>query len=460
MAASSGSGDQWSSRWGFFLAAIGFSVGLGNIWRFPFVTGENGGSAFLFIYLAAALAIGLPLLITELSIGRRGRGSPSGSIIEVAKAAGTTARWGGIGTLAVFCVFMILTYYTVISGWTLEYLWLSARGSFAGISADESGAMFDSLMANPLRLIFWNTIIHTFVYLIVRRGVQAGIEKAVKILMPILFVSLGVMVIYGAIAGDMKAAAAFLLQPDFSKVDSGLVMAAIGQAFFSIGIGMGALIAFGAYLPDEYSIPRSAVGIIFADTGVALVAGFAIFPLVFAFGLAPSGGSGLTFVTLPIAFGQMSGGLVFGSLFFILLFAAAMSSCIGCGEAVAFWLSEKFKLSRNSAILYASVAGWLIGLFTIMALGSWSDFYPLAFIPAMKGMNIYVATDFLAANILLLVGALSISVFFGWFVPKQLKLDAIGASDGLLYQSWLFLVRFVIPPVLLVVLIKGLGLVG
>jgi NSS family neurotransmitter:Na+ symporter len=455
MAAATDSGEQWSSRWGFFLASIGFSVGLGNIWRFPFVTGENGGSAFLIIYLVCALAIGLPLLITELSIGRRGRRSPSGSIIAVAEESGFSSRWGAVGTLAVFCVFMILTYYTVISGWTLDYIVRSVDGSFNGISTDLSLSTFDSLMASPVRLIFWNTVVHVCIFLIVRRGVQGGIEKAVKVLMPILFLSLFVMVIYGFVEGDMKAAAKFLMEPDFSKVNAETVMKAIGQAFFSIGIGMGALIAFGAYLPTEYSIPKSATGIILADTGVAILAGFVIFPLVFAFGLEPSGGSGLTFVTLPVAFGQMTGGQLFGPLFFVLLFAAALSSCIGCAEGVAFWIMERFGINRERSILYTTATAWFVGLATIFSLGDWSEFYPLDFVPAMSGMNIFGAIDFLAANILLLIGALFLSVFFGWFVPKQIKQDAIGVADSGLFHFWHLLIRWIIPPVLFIVLVKG-----
>lgn len=456
MATTDGTSEQWSSRWGFFLAAIGFSVGLGNIWRFPFVTGENGGSAFLFIYLVCALAIGLPLLMAELAIGRRGRSSASGSIVSVASLSSASPRWGYVGTLAVFCVFMILTYYTVISGWTLDYLVRSATGSLDGINAEQSSAKFSELMADPWRLIFWNSVIHICIFLIVRRGVQGGIEKAVKVLMPILFVALFAMVIYGFIGGDMQAAATFLLEPDFSKVTMGTVMSAIGQAFFSIGIGMGALIAFGAYMPDGYSIPKFATGIILADTAVALLAGFAIFPLVFAFGLEPSAGSGLTFVTLPIAFGQMSGGHIFGPVFFILLFAAALSSCIGCAESVSFWITEKFGVQRKKAIFYVTIAAWLVGLTTIFSLGSWSEFYPLNFIPALSGMNIYVATDFLAANILLLIGSMFLAGFFAWLVPKQIKLEALGITDGKLYRIWNIFMRFVIPPVLFVVLVLGL----
>ena len=456
MAGSAGSTEQWSSRLGFLLASVGFAVGLGNIWRFPYVTGENGGSAFLIIYLACALGIGLPLLISELTIGRRGRSSPSGSIRAVAAESGASARWRAVGSLAVFCVFIILSYYTVLSGWTFDYFLRAARGSFEGVGADESNAMFSGLLNNPGRLLFWNTVVHLTIIFIVRRGVQAGIESAVKILMPALFGALIVMVIYGAVAGDMASTMKFMLEPDFSKVTVRTVMVAIGQAFFSIGIGMAALITFGSYLPKEISIPKSATIVILADTAVALLAGFAIFPLVFAFGLEPSAGAGLIFQTLPLAFGQMPGGQLFGAIFFILLIAAALSSCIGCAEAVVSWVDERFGIKRETGVLLTAGAAWAVGILTIMSLGDWSGYYPLDFIPAFEGKTIFDALDFLAANILLLIGGLLISVFIGWFVPKHIKLDEIGVEEGLFFNFWRFMIRFVIPPVLVIVLIMGI----
>ena len=449
--------EQWSSRLGFLLATVGFSVGLGNIWRFPYLTGENGGSAFLIVYLIFAFAIGLPLLISELSIGRRGRRSASGSIRAVAAEAGLSSRWGAVGGLAVICVFVILSYYSVITGWTLDYLLRAATGSFTGIDATGSAEMFAGLMGNPLRLLLWNTVVHFLVYLIVRRGVQGGVERAAKVLMPALFVALIVMVVYGAIEGDMAAAGEFLLQPDFSKITIGTVMIAIGQAFFSIGIAMGALITFGGYLPKDYSIPGSASVIILADTTVAVLAGFAIFPLVFAFGLPPGSGSGLIFQTLPLAFGQMSGGAIFGSVFFVLLIAAALSSCIGCAEAVVSWVDEHWGIKREKGIILTVAAAWLVGILTILSLGDWSDVYPLDFIPAFAQRTIFDSLDFLAANILLLLGGFLTAVFFGWLVPKQLKLDEINVRDGLLFAFWRFMIRFVVPPVLLIALVMGIA---
>jgi NSS family neurotransmitter:Na+ symporter len=456
MPESSGSQEQWSSRTGFLLTAIGFSVGLGNIWRFPYLTGENGGSAFLIIYVLCAFCIGLPLLISELTIGRRGRAGSSGSISAVALGSGRSKRWGAVGTLGVFCVFVILSYYTVLTGWCFDYFVRAAGGSFDDISNDASGAMFSGLMSNPLRLLFWTTVVYLLTVLIIRRGVQAGIEKANKILMPSLFIALVVMVIYGAVAGDIDAAIAFLLEPDFSKVGFRTVLIATGQAFFSIGIGMGAFITFGTYMPKEFSIPRSASIIILTDTGVALLAGFAVFPLVFLYGLEPSSGPGLLFQTLPVAFGQMTGGHLFGGIFFFLLIAAALTSCIGCAESVVNWLQEQLGIRRQLGVVYLAVAAWLVGLLTIMSLGDWSEVRPLGFIPAFAEKTIFDTMDFFAANILLLIAAALTAIFFGWLVPKQLKLDAMGVRDGTFFAFWRFMIRFVIPPILLIVLVRGL----
>jgi NSS family neurotransmitter:Na+ symporter len=374
----------------------------------------------------------------------------------VAAESGASAAWGAFGTLAVFCVFIILSYYTVLSGWTFDYFLRAASGAFEGVDADESNNMFGRLMSNPGRLLFWHSVVNLLIIFIVRRGVQAGIEKAVKILMPALFLALIIMVIYGAIAGDMGLALKFMLEPDFSQVSFEMVMVAIGQAFFSIGIAMAALITFGAYLPKEVSIPGSALTIILADTAVALLAGFAIFPLVFAFGLEPSSGPGLIFQTLPLAFGQMPGGQFFGSIFFVLLIAAALSSCIGCAEAVVSWVDEKWGIKRENGVLITAGAAWAVGILTIMSLGEWSEFYPLDFIPAFEGRTIFDSLDFLAANILLLIGGLLISVFIGWVVPKHIKLEEMGVHEGLFFTFWRFMIRFVIPPVLLIVLIMGI----
>ena len=455
-APSSASPELWSSRRGFLLAAIGFSVGLGNIWRFPYVVGENGGSAFVIIYLLCAFAIGLPLLVTELAIGRLGRSDPAESYRAVARSSGRSTAWGIVGGLAIACVFVVLSFYTVLSGWTFDYFVRGVSGDFKGLDAASSTEMFAGLMNNPWRLLFWHTIVNLLVIVIIRRGVQKGIERAANILMPILFGAIIIMVIYSAVAGDLGSAITFLLEPDFSKVTAKTIMIAIGQAFFSVGVAMATMITFGSYLPDSFSIPRSSVIIILADTGVAMLAGFVIFPLVFAFGLAPSEGAGLIFQTLPLAFGQMAGGQFFGAVFFLLLIVAALSSCLGGAEAVVSWVDERWQVPRKKGVLYFVGTIWLIGITTILSLGEWSDFYPLSFVPALAEETIFDLLEWFAANILLLIGAALTSIFFGWLVPKKTKLDGMGISDGKFYAFANTMMRYVIPPVLLVALVLGL----
>ncbi len=457
MSTSGGGRELWSTRWGFLLAAVGFAVGLGNIWRFPFVTGDNGGGAFLLIYLGCALLISFPLLVSELSIGRLGRGSSTGSFRNVATRAGISRRWGAAGTLAVFCVFVILSYYTVVTGWTFDYFIRATMGQFEDLDALRSNSMFAELTGNPGRLLFWNSLVYLLISVILRQGVQRGVERAARILMPAMFLALLVMLGYAAVKGDMPAAMRFLLEPDWSKVNFQTVMAALGQAFYSIGIGLAGMIVFGSYLPDDFSIPRSALLIIFIDTVIALLAGFMIFPIVFAFGMEPSAGPGLLFQTLPLAFGQMPGGHLFGTVFFVLLIVAALSSCIGCAEACVAWVDEHWNIPRRKGVLWLSLFGWSLGILTIMSLGDWSAFYPLNFIPAFEGMNIFSTLDFLAANILLLVGGVLTAIFFGWRVPKAVNLQAIGISEGPLFAFVKFMLRFVIPAVLLVALVMGLS---
>ena len=456
MAGASESKAQWSSRSGFLLAAVGFAVGMGNIWRFPYQLGENGGSAFLIIYLIFALGIGLPLLITEISLGRRGSASAPQSVINVAIQSGQSARWGFIGHLGIFCAFIILSYYTVLSGWTLDYFVKAVRGSFEGANADATGVMFANLLANPWILLFWNTVVHVMIILVIRQGVQSGLERAVRVLMPALFGSMLIMVVYGAVAGDMPSTLRFLLEPDFSKITFGTAMAAIGQAFFSIGIGMGSLIVFGAYMPKDFSIPRSSTAVIFMDTGVAVLAGFAIFPLVFQYGLNPGAGPGLIFQTLPLAFGQMPGGQLFGAIFFVLLISAALSSCLGLAEGCVNWVEEHLDIPRTRGTLWVMGTAWILGITSILGFSVWKDVRPLEFIPSYGGKDIFDTFDHLAANNLLLIGGALSAIFFGWLVPRALKLEEINVKDGLFFAFWRFMIRFIVPPILIVTLIMGI----
>jgi len=379
----------------------------------------------------------LPLLITEIAIGRRGKASAPQSFINVAVESGRGKNWGWVGTLGIFCAFVILSYYTVLSGWTLDYFVKASMGAFAGVDADATSAMFDSLLGSPAKLMFWNTLVHILIILVIRQGVQSGIERAVKILMPALFGAILVMVIYGMVAGDMASTLKFLLEPDFSKITFGTVMKAIGQAFFSIGIGMGSLVVFGSYMPKDFSIGRSATYVILMDTGVAVLAGFAIFPLVFQYGLNPGAGAGLVFQTLPLAFGQMPGGQLFGAVFFVLLISAALSSCMGLAEGVVNWVDEHLNIPRKQGIFWVAGAGWILGIASILGFSTWSEVRLLDFIPSYVGLDIFDTLDTLAANNLLLIG-----------------------GDGLLFSFWRLMIRFVIPPILIVTLIMGITEAG
>lgn len=453
-----GGRELWSSRWGFLLASVGFAVGLGNIWRFPFVTGVNGGGAFLLVYLISALLISLPLLLSEFGIGRLGRSSSTGSYRNVAERAGTSRRWGAAGSLAALCCFVITSYYTVVTGWTFDYFIRATLGEFKELDAVGSSNMFAELTGSPGRLLFWNTIVYLLIIVIIRQGVQRGVERAATILMPAMFIALITMVIYAAVEGDMGATVAFLLEPDFSKLNFQTVLAAVGQAFYSIGIGLAGMIVFASYLPVDVSIPRFALLIILIDTAVALLAGFMIFPIVFVFGMEPTAGPGLLFQTLPLAFGQMPGGHLFGSIFFLLLIVAALSSCIGLAESSLAWVEEHWKIPRRRGALWVGGLAWGVGILTILSFSDWSEFYPLDFIPAFEGMNIFSTLDFLAANIFLLTGGLLTAIFFGWKVPKAINLEAIGIPEGPLYAFSKFMLRYVIPVVLLVALVMGVGL--
>ena len=448
--------ERWSSRAGFLMAAVGFSVGLGNIWRFPYVTGENGGGAFLVIYLVGAFGIAYPLLIGELVIGRRGRLSAAGSLRRLAREAGHSERWGAVGGLAVFCVFAVLSFYTVIAGWTIDYFFRSLTGHFVGLSAEASSSAFAGLLASPTRMLFWHSVVVVATVLILRRGLRAGIERAVSLLMPALFSSLVVLVGYAAVTADLDSTYAFLLVPDFSQVTLRTATVAVGQAFFSIGIALASLMTFGAYLDRDVSLPRSAAMIVGADTLAALLAGFAIFPIVFAAGLEPSSGPGLLFQALPFAFGQMPGGAVFGSIFFFLLIAAALTSCFGAMESVIAWADEHWGIARGTGAVLSGVAVWTMGIFWILSFNVWSDFYPLDFIPTFAGKTVFEVLDFTAANILLLLGGLLTSIFLGYKLPRGVAAEESGLGEGLAFTTWRFTVRYVAPAVLLVLLIAGL----
>ena len=439
------SGVKFASRWGFILAAMGSAVGLGNIWRFTFMAGENGGGAFIFFYFIFIILLGIPCVIAMITIGRRGGLSPAGSTRALAVAEGRSENWKMLGWLAIAIAFLALTFFSVVAGWVLAYLPISLSGAFDGITAEESVQVFNEVQASVFGMTFWHGVFMVLTMLIVVRGVQNGLEKTLKIMMPALFIILLVLVLYGAIAGDFVAALQFMFVPDFSRIDNDLVLLALGQAFFSLSVGGGGIINYGSYLDKEASIPRSAFAIAGANVSVDILAGLAIFPIVFAFALEPAAGPGLLFVTLPVALGQMPGGMFIGTLFLLLVLFAALSTSISMLESTVSRLVERPGATRLRMTLYAGGLAWFIGLGSVFSHNIWIDFTPLNFIPMFEGATIFRIIDFFVVNNMMLCSAFFMTLFVGWVMSREATQNELGMGNSLGYRSWLLIMRFVAP---------------
>ncbi|ABM19954.1 sodium-dependent transporter [Marinobacter nauticus] len=445
----------WSSRLAFILAATGSAVGLGNIWKFPYVTGENGGGAFVLVYLLCIAIIGIPIMMAEVMIGRRGGHSPVNSIKAIAQRDGLNPAWKLVGAVGILAGFLILSFYSVIGGWTISYVGTTASGQLSGQTADAVGAIFSGLLSNPGTLLLWHTVFMALVMLVVAKGVRSGLERAVSILMPALFVLLLIVVGYAMTTSHFGQAAAFLFQPDFSKLTTSGVLVALGHAFFTLSLGMAVMMAYGSYLPKKISIAKTSITVSVIDTGVALLAGLAIFPIVFANGLEPGAGPGLIFQTLPLAFGQMPMGSLFGTLFFVLLIFAAWTSGISLLEPIVEWLEEQKGMNRTVSTLGAGVVCWALGIASILSLNLWADFAPLGFIPMLEGKTIFDLLDFFTANILLPLGGLLVALMAGWVMSKPAMEKELALSPGT-FNLWFVTVRFITPIAVGVVFIYNL----
>jgi NSS family neurotransmitter:Na+ symporter len=450
------SDKTWSSGFTFILAAIGAAVGLGNIWKFPYVVGVSGGGAFVLVYVACVVFIAIPILITELWIGRAGGHSPPIAMANVARQGRLNpGRWSMVGYMAMLVGYLIATYYSVIAGWTLAYIFKAGSG-FGDAEPTAVAQQFDGLLADPQALVTWHTIFMAIALFIVGRGLKDGIEKVVRILMPALFAMLLLMIGYAAAEGDFAAALTFLFSTDFSKIDAATVLVAIGQAFFSISVAMGLLMTYGAYVPRHVSLTRSAVIIAVADTIVALLAGLMIFPLVFGNNLDPGSGPGLIFRTLPAAFAEMPGGRFFGVLFFILLAFAAVTSLIAIIEPIVRFAEGKWKMRRRDAVLIFGVLAWAIGLLTVFSFNIWSDVHLLGRFEAFAGKTIFDLIDYATANLMMPLGGILMALFVGWRIqPAMLKEDLSFGGRGL-FNTWLWMIRVIVPLAILWVLYSSL----
>ena len=436
---------QWSSRWAFILAATGSAVGLGNIWRFPYMAGESGGGAFLLLYVVCVLIMGIPIMMAEILIGRRGRQSPVNTMRIIAEEEGYTRQWKWLGIMGVVAGFLIVSYYSVIAGWVLAYVFRAATGSFEGGDPEAIAQMFSDLISDPERLLAWHTIFIMMTVAVVSRGVKSGLEMAVRFLMPALFFLLLVMVGYAMSTERFAEGIMFMLRPDFTAMKENfreVFLNASGHAFFSLSLGMGAIMIYGSYLSDRTSITSAAVLIASADTLIAILASFAIFPLVFTYGLEPAQGPGLIFVTLPIAFGQMPGGVFFGTLFFLLLTFAAWTSAISLIEPAVTWLVENGGISRIKATAYTGLVAWILGIATILSFNHWA--FPFTFAGVSKENGIFDIIDILTANIMLPLGGLAIAIFSGWLMSRASTMDELKVKENI-YVSWRFVIKFLAP---------------
>jgi neurotransmitter:Na+ symporter, NSS family len=442
---------QWSNRMAFILAATGSAVGLGNIWKFPYITGENGGGAFVIVYLVCIAVIGIPIMIAEVMLGRRGRQSPINTMTTLAAENGRPAVWAGLGWMGVIAGFLILSYYSVIAGWALSYVFRTGSGMFVGATADGVNNIFTELVSDPERLLAWHTIFMVATMVVVARGVQNGLEKAVRYLMPSLFVLLLILVFYAMTTGHFSEGVSFLFSPDFSKITPNSILIAMGHAFFTLSLGMGAIMVYGSYLPKDISIAKTSIMIAGADTAVALLSGLVIFPIVFANGLEPGAGPGLIFKTLPIAFGQMDAGILIGTLFFVLLVFAAWSSSISLIEPAVAWLVENKGVNRIYASVWIGFATWFVGIGTVLSFNLWDNH-------KLFGLTFFDFLDYLTANIMLPLGGVFIAVFAGWLMHTQSSKDELNTTEGS-YKIWVFLVRYITPVAVLIVFLRAIGII-
>jgi NSS family neurotransmitter:Na+ symporter len=443
--------NVWTHKGTFLLAAVGSAVGLGNLWRFPYLTGENGGGAFILVYALTIFAVGIPILIAEIMLGRTSRRSPIMGMRHLTKTHQTSRAWETIGWLGAASAFLILSFYSVVAGWSLHYTWQMLTGSLAGADADTINAGFNQLLASPGLMTLYHTLFIALSAFIVGMGIHKGIEAGLRIIMPALFAILLVVLGYSVVNGDIGAAARFLFTFNIADLSLEGWLQAMGQSFFTLSLGMGAIMAYGAYMSSDASLTRTALSVAFVDTAVALVAGLAIFALVFGAGLETGQGPGLMFVTLPMAFAEMPFGALVGGVFFILVLGAALSSSISLIEPVAAFLVERFDLTRPQAVTLMVVASWALGLLTVVSFNVWAEgtiFHALFDRSAFEFIE-------LLTNIFMPLGGLLIALFAGWALTQSEVAKELGGHDTW-FRVWRFLVRFIAPAAVAFVFLRTL----
>jgi NSS family neurotransmitter:Na+ symporter len=441
--------DVFSSKFGVIAAAAGSAVGLGNIWKFPYITGVYGGAAFLFVYLGFIALIGLPIMLSELTIGRKSKRNAFGAFKFLAPGS----PWKFVGVLGVAAAFMILAFYGVVAGWSIDYVVKAVNGGFNAKSSEEIGSMFVNFIESPLTPILYQLIFMMMTMGIVIVGVKDGIERYAKFLMPLLVVIIIVLDIRAVTLDGAMEGLKFLFSPDFSKLTGDGILSALGHAFFSLSLGMGTLITYGSYVDDKNNLAITALQVTLADTVIAILAGIAIFPAVFAFGIEPSSGPGLVFITLPNVFQQMPGGSFFSILFFLLLTVAALTSSISILEVVVAYFQEELKLKRNFSTILAGILISIVGIFCSLSMGVLKEY-------TLFNLNLFDLLDWISANVLLPLGGLFIALFTGWFLGRKKIEEELEKGAGVipnLLEIFVFLVKFIAPAAIAIVFLHGLG---
>lgn len=442
--------DIFSNRFAVIAAASGSAIGLGNIWRFPYVLGDNGGGAFLLIYLFFVFAIGIPVMTSEFVIGRTAQRNPFGAFKRISPGR----PWFLIGIMGIAAAFMILAFYTTVAGWTLEYFYQALTGNLLGKTDTELTAMFDGFTKGSFRPLLWFIIFMSFTAIIIISGVKKGIERYTKILMPVLLAILLLLCIRSLTLKGSGEGLRFLFYPDFSKITPKVILVALGQAFFSLSIGMGTLITYGSYIGKNENLASSASFVGIADTLIAVVAGIAIFPAVFALGGSPASGEGLTFIVLPGIFEQMPFGEIFALLFFVLLAVAALTSTISMLEVIVAYLVEELKMTRQKATIAATLSVSVLGIIAVLSFGSLDHI-------KIFGRNLFGTLEYLTTTIMLPLGGLCIVLFIGWFYKPELtkkELTNQGQLKGRYLKLFMFLVKFVAPIAIAMVFLSSLGI--
>ncbi|QIG53076.1 sodium-dependent transporter [Altererythrobacter sp. BO-6] len=460
-----GSGhENWSSRSAFILAAVGSAVGLGNMWRFPAEAGENGGGAFVLFYIFCVLLIGLPVLLSEILVGRHGQANAPESVRRLARDSNAPEGWSVLASLGVFAAFLILSFYCVVGGWVLYYVGVFlgdlfqtglTGGAFEGRAAEDIEGLLPGMFGDGALMVGLNLGFLAVTMFFVARGIASGIEWVAVYLMPVFFVLFLGITIYGAFTGNFGQAVSYLFTFDFSKLTGEVMLAAVGQAFFSLSLGVAGMMTYGAYANRDTNLAETSGIIAGADTAVAMLAGLAIFPIVFAAGLSASAGPGLMFQSLPIAFQAMPFGSLIGLAFFIMVFFAALTSSVSLLEAPTAYVFEKFGISRVAATLIVGLGAAILGILSALSFNELAEFRPLAFIPIFAEANFFDALDGVTAKLFMPIGAILTCIFVGWVADAKL-IDEENGLDGVLHQTWRALVRYVCPLALAAIMLVGL----